>query len=524
MKTKLLFVLVFITFNLFSQINLVPNGRFETLVNGTTLANWTTKNNVTSYGSGFSKSAKLYIPNNTTKPAIVAQVPMTAGITYTVKFKYRYEDPNYNGMHPISLDISQNGSATILSSSSLASNNKWNVKETTFTPDQTLSYELTISLFTFDDEPFNVLIDDVEVYVQGTEQYTLIPDENFEQKLIDLGYDSGITDGQVLTNNVNQILSLDVSSSFISNLTGIQDFAALKMLICSENQLTNLDVTQNKALTYINSYNNKISSLDVSQNTALTYLNCNLNRLTTLDVTKNTALTTLFCELNQLTSLDVTPNIALKKLHLFGNQLTSLNIINNTALDDLQCNFNKLTNLDVSQNTNLVSLICSANKLKSLNVSQNVALTKLDCSQNELLSLNLKNGKNTLLANANVDFKYNQNLSCIEVDDVTYSNTNWSNKKEANASYSTTCTLGIDDAAFEKIAVYPNPVQGELHIDNVVLEKATIYDSLGKLIKEVKFSSQTHDNILPLNGFQKGIYYIYLESEGITAVKKIIVE
>ena len=43
-------------------------------------------------------------------------------------------------------------------------------------------------------------------------QYTQIPDPNFEQALIDLGYDSNL-DGQVFTPIVSQITDLDLSSS-----------------------------------------------------------------------------------------------------------------------------------------------------------------------------------------------------------------------------------------------------------------------------------------------------------------------
>lgn len=39
-------------------------------------------------------------------------------------------------------------------------------------------------------------------------QTTLIPDANFEQALIDLGYDSGTPDGQVLTANNSGVSTL----------------------------------------------------------------------------------------------------------------------------------------------------------------------------------------------------------------------------------------------------------------------------------------------------------------------------
>ena len=53
-------------------------------------------------------------------------------------------------------------------------------------------------------------------------QTTLIPDANFEQALIDLGYDTGTPDGSVPTVNISGVTSLNVSSESISDLTGIE--------------------------------------------------------------------------------------------------------------------------------------------------------------------------------------------------------------------------------------------------------------------------------------------------------------
>ena len=54
-------------------------------------------------------------------------------------------------------------------------------------------------------------------------QTTAIPDANFEQALIDLGYDTGTPDGSVLTANISGITSLSVYSKGISDLTGIEE-------------------------------------------------------------------------------------------------------------------------------------------------------------------------------------------------------------------------------------------------------------------------------------------------------------
>ena len=424
MKTKLLLVCVLCTFNLFAQTNLVQNGGFETWVNSTTLSGWTTENNVTqntqNYSEG-SNSAKLTIANSTAKPKILAQVPMVAGTTYTVKFKYKYLSSNYNGQHPISLQIEKEGSAKYISSNYFTSNNDWTQKETTFTPDQNISYDLSISVTTFDNDGFEVLIDDVQVYIQGTEPTTLIPDATFEAYLISEGFDSGAVDGKVLTSNISTVESLSLSFLSITNLTGIQDFVGLTTLYC----------------------------------------NNNLN----------------------ITSLNLSKNILLENLYVKGCSLTSLDVSNNTKLKHLACQNNKLT------------------------------------------SLNLKNGNNLLFDKSDLSFKNNPGLTCIQVDDAVYSTTNWASLKDLIATYKTSCsTLGTEDSVFDKVAIYPNPTKGVVNIDNVSLEKATVYNTLGQLVKSFSLNSGSTNNTISLAGLPKGIYYVYLINQETASVKKVIVK
>ena len=114
-------------------------------------------------------------------------------------------------------------------------------------------------------------------------QYTAIPDQNFEQALIDLGHDN-VIDGQVLTANISSLTELDVGGTYhnnrgITDLTGIEQFTSLTELKCNHNQITSLDLSQNTALAYFTCSNNQLTSLDVSQNTALTELDCRNNQL-----------------------------------------------------------------------------------------------------------------------------------------------------------------------------------------------------------------------------------------------------
>ena len=131
----------------------------------------------------------------------------------------------------------------------------------------------------------------------GFGQKTYVPDDGFEQKLINLGYDA-ILDDSVLTANINTVTSLNVAGSLsvnggITDLTGIEGFTDLTTLHCEYNQLTTLDVSNNATLYNLNCGSNQLTILDVSNNTALTSLSCASNQLASLDVSNNTALTSL---------------------------------------------------------------------------------------------------------------------------------------------------------------------------------------------------------------------------------------
>ncbi|SVA63035.1 uncharacterized protein METZ01_LOCUS115889 [marine metagenome] len=164
-------------------------------------------------------------------------------------------------------------------------------------------------------------------------QKTYVPDDKFEQALIDLGYDTTLDDS-VLTANISGVTTLDVGDKSISDLTGIEAFVALEDLRLWDNSLTSLDVTKNTALKSLSLGRNSLTSLDVTKNTALKSLSVTSNRLTSLDVSKNTTLKELWCDFNSLTSLDVSNNTALEWLYCPSNSLTSL-IMRNGATSQL---------------------------------------------------------------------------------------------------------------------------------------------------------------------------------------------
>lgn len=243
---------------------------------------------------------------------------------------------------------------------------------------------------------------------------TYVPDDNFEQALIDLGYDT-ILDNYVLTSNINTRTYLNVnyyegySSGKIADLTGIEDFTALTYLECNYNQLTSLNISSNTALSSLYCNDNLLTSLDISNNTALVWFSCYGNQLTSLDVTKNTALKSLGCGGNLLTSLDVSKNTALESLYIGDNQLKDIDVSSNTALYRLYCGDNELTSLDVSNNPALDILYCWSNNLETINVSNNPNLIDFYCYDNQLTSLDVS-------SNTNLYYLYCSNNLLTSVD------------------------------------------------------------------------------------------------------------
>ena len=95
--------------------------------------------------------------------------------------------------------------------------------------------------------------------------YTYIPDNNFEQELMDLGFDKTdtIQDNMVLTSDIENIKELHVDSLGIYNHTGIEDFKSIEILYCDWNELIKLDLSNNHALVKLHCERNKIRKLIV---------------------------------------------------------------------------------------------------------------------------------------------------------------------------------------------------------------------------------------------------------------------
>ena len=189
-----------------------------------------------------------------------------------------------------------------------------------------------------------------------------VPDKTFREYLLKQFDKDG--NGVLTPAERYAVTEIDVENKYISNLSGLQFFPNLKVLNCSHNRLTKLDVSKNTVLQELVCWENQLTSLDVSQNPALQKLNCGHNRLTSLDVSKNTELTYLKCSYNRLTELDVSKNTELTYLDCGYNRLTELDVSQNTKLTELYFVSNKITSLQADNCTNLTVIFTGSNKYK----------------------------------------------------------------------------------------------------------------------------------------------------------------
>ena len=215
------------------------------------------------------------------------------------------------------------------------------------------------------------------------------PDENFRDYVAeewDKNHDKYFSPSEIAS---AKWISCD--NKEISNLKGIEFFTNIWLLECYYNNLTTIDLSHNKNLSYINCHHNQLNELDVSGLPLLETFYCGHNALPSIDVSKNEKLKDFDCQDNHLDTLDVSQNKELVKLSCGTNNLTELDVRENKKLKELSCYESKLSNLDLRNQTELEVLKCWKNPLSVLDVSANTKLKTLFVSNTNLTSLDAKN-------------------------------------------------------------------------------------------------------------------------------------
>ncbi|MBG6132726.1 Leucine-rich repeat (LRR) protein [Aquimarina sp. EL_43] len=235
---------------------------------------------------------------------------------------------------------------------------------------------------------------------------TYVPNDNFEALLEGRALGNGIpNDDYVYTGLIDSEIALIIQDKDISDLTGIEDFQSLELLLCRRSNVETIDISNNTKLTHLNLVDNSLTSIDLSNNVLLEelYISDNEN-LESIDVSSLPLLTTLSASNTGMNTVDISNNPVLRVLNI----------------DD-----NSFTTLDLSPYPSVVQLRITNNPLTSLKVA---------------------NGNNTNFTW--FDARGNPDLTCIEVDDINPNSSLW--YKDATANYALYCDLTyVPDDNFE---------------------------------------------------------------------------
>lgn len=292
-------------------------------------------------------------------------------------------------------------------------------------------------------------------------QNVVIPDANFKDYLINNPLINTNSDSEIQeTEAIAYTGALNISDLGIESLQGIEAFINLDDLNARDNNLGAVDVSQNTLLTSLNLRNTDLTALDVSSNPLLTYLELEINDIDTLDLSNNTDLRDLLLQGNPLKTLDLSNNTSLRSLRIHSTDLDSIDLsaqidlrmllVGRTSIQtiDLSNNIelrtfwafpvNNLNSLDVSNNINLSHIALEGGNIKTLDLSRNVNLDKVTTvGLDSLQSMDLRNGNNTAITSINL--ARNPALFCVDVDDIAYSETNWT-AIDQGLTFSRACT------------------------------------------------------------------------------------
>ena len=237
-------------------------------------------------------------------------------------------------------------------------------------------------------------------------QIVTIPDVNFKNKLLSsnstnsVAYDSNFNfikidannNGEIEVEEALKVIRLQIDNSNIFDFSGIEKFANLKYLYCSNNRATTLNVSGLKNLYLLDCENNMLSQLITSNCSKLFDLKLDNNPLRSLDLSGCSSIVTLNYFGTKLEDLNVRDCVKLFTLNVENNLLKTLDLRTLSSLTNLNVKNNKLENILFNETESVLTYIsCSGNVLSDIRISNMAYLTEIDCSFNKITAITLNN-------------------------------------------------------------------------------------------------------------------------------------
>jgi Leucine-rich repeat (LRR) protein len=195
----------------------------------------------------------------------------------------------------------------------------------------------------------------------------------------------------------------------------------------------------------------------------------------------------------------------------FDNDLTSLDLSNNPLLKLLSCEQNQLTSLNVSNNLELNALWCGENLLTSLDLSQN---SKIGSEPWQWDHLNVDNMPSLGEVCVWDSFPGDAMISYDGSPNVCFD----------SVSCNGVCNpgIGIEEFDHSDLMIYPNPASDILTIETSSFgpHSIKIYSMNGQEIYAASFTGTLRQ--IDLSFFRKGIYFLHIRSDNLTATRKVV--
>lgn len=153
----------------------------------------------------------------------------------------------------------------------------------------------------------------------------------------------------------------------LSEISISPDASEMSYIYCSNCALTELKIPS--SVLSADCSNNRISQLDLSDCKLLDSITCDSNELSVLNLPRGGMLSTLICDGNLLPSLNLSSVRHLGWLSCADNRLSELILPAEHVLGYLNCSGNSLTELELDSCSDLYDLRCVNNKLTQLDVS-----------------------------------------------------------------------------------------------------------------------------------------------------------
>ncbi len=328
---------------------------------------------------------------------------------------------------------------------------------------------------------------------------------------------TGLAALESLTFNNNSALS-EVT---LSGNTNLQSFGA------GDCQISSLDFSECPNLTGLSVTNNQLTSLNITNgnNEAITFFNLLGNPdLSCISVDDIDYATTNFLNIPEGTTFQEdcnNPTIQIPDAAFLAGLLAhsgSIDSDGNGKIGEVEAAAFS-GNLDlaglgitsirgIEYFTGVTGINLNSNPLIAADISQNPAINSFSCTNCELRVLDVANGNNTNFTTFNVTG--NADLTCINVDNSSYSNSNWTNIPNGTG-FSIDCIVNIPNAAFKtKLTTHVPDIDTD---DNgqIQLSEAKAFTGLLNASNNTSIT-----DVIGLEAFQN-ITGLWLSNDGVTS-------